>query len=122
MASGTIPVQSGSVVDITPLTVTGSRYYDVALKYVNGVVFLGARIDITTAEDPYSEYFIPAQYAPSMPVALSVAWAAGDNRNVGVFAVVAGADSSGNRRIRVVSGAPSYTPGMLAIFGSWPVA
>ncbi len=121
MASGTIPVQSGNVIDITPIS-GSSSFYDITLKYVSGIVYMTARVSLTAAGGPYSHYFIPAQYAPSIAVALDTVWGSDANAAVNAYASVSSADADGNRCIRVVNGTPALNPSVLLVSGSWPVA
>ena len=67
MATGKIPVQGGSVIDVEPIPASSSNpnphnYYDISMKYVSGIVFFSARIALSSAGGPYSHYCIPAQY------------------------------------------------------------
>ena len=126
MATGKIPVQGGSVIDVEPIPASSSNpnlhnYYDISMKYVSGIVFFCARINLSSAGGPYSHYCIPAQYAPTISVALSTAWASDANAGVNACAIISDADSSGNRQIRVVNAAPAASGSVLLIYGSWPV-
>lgn len=120
MATGKIPVQGGSVIDITPIS-GSSSFYDITLKYVSGIVYMSAKVRLSSAGGPYSHHFIPAQYAPTISVALSTAWGSDANAGVNACANVSDADSSGNRQIRVVNAAPAASGSVLSIYGSWPV-
>lgn len=120
MATGKIPVQGGSVIDITPIS-GSSSFYDITLKYVSGIVYMAARVNLSSADGPYSHHFIPAQYAPSIPVALDTAWGTYANAAVNAYAMVSDADDDGNRCIRVINGTPAVSPGVLLVSGSWPV-
>lgn len=126
MATGKIPVQGGSVIDVEPIPASSSNpnphnYYDISMKYVSGIVFFCARIALSSAGGPYSHYCIPAQYAPTMGVVLNTAWGSDANAGVNACANVSDADSSGNRQIRVINATPAASGSVLLIYGSWPV-
>lgn len=120
MATGKIPVQGGSVIDITPIS-GSSSFYDITLKYVSGIVYMAAKVKLSSAGGPYSHHFIPAQYAPSIPVALDTSWGSYANAGVNACANVSDADSSGNKAIRVINATPAASDSVLLIYGSWPV-